>query len=532
MAPGQSGAWGAGGLRAGMAPAAAAPAPARAAGPAYLGRLPRGLGDDGVRELLRAAAGPGAGPGPGAGAGAGAGAEAGAGAGAGAGGGGPGWRRAPGGPRARAAAGGGSLRFGFVEFSGLAELARALEVLPGAAAAGDEGLAFTVSAGVRAQLGVWGDEQRRRGEAQAEGEAAEARRQAVLEILQRHASAEASAAAEEEARRRASELAGALEREKRRETKAQKERRAEEHQAKARQAQLLGQVEERQRQRAERLREEREAARERGLQVERDLTDPAAGRRLSGGRRRRRRREQEQDARDRDEEAREAMLVGAGGGLSQNPARRPSAVSAPRQVDETREVPAGPAPAPGAGAAPAPGPAPRRVGFGLAGLGKPRGPPARRKALLGGFGGEDEDERPVRAIVPIDYSDDDEPAPKRPGPPGAPPGAASLGLDKVPRTLQGVLEREVDWQRFTDAALERTVRPWVAEKLRGLLGGGGDGEASLGEFIASKLRARAPPRELLEELAPMLDEEAAGGLVRELYQTVIRETLRSSAEGQ
>ena len=62
--------------------------------------------------------------------------------------------------------------------------------------------------------------------------------------------------------------------------------------------------------------------------------------------------------------------------------------------------------------------------------------------------------------------------------------------------------------------------------------GGGDGEASLGEFIASKLRARAPPRELLEELAPMLDEEAAGGLVRELYQTVIRETLRSSAEGQ
>ena len=30
----------------------------------------------------------------------------------------------------------------------------------------------------------------------------------------------------------------------------------------------------------------------------------------------------------------------------------------------------------------------------------------------------------------------------------------------------------------------------------------------------------------------MLDEEAAGGLVRELYQTVIRETLRSSAEGQ
>jgi len=30
----------------------------------------------------------------------------------------------------------------------------------------------------------------------------------------------------------------------------------------------------------------------------------------------------------------------------------------------------------------------------------------------------------------------------------------------------------------------------------------------------------------------MLDEEAAGGLVCELYQTVIRETLRFSAEGQ
>ena len=30
----------------------------------------------------------------------------------------------------------------------------------------------------------------------------------------------------------------------------------------------------------------------------------------------------------------------------------------------------------------------------------------------------------------------------------------------------------------------------------------------------------------------MLDEEAAGGFVCELYQTVIRETLRHSAEGQ
>ena len=101
--------------------------------------------------------------------------------------------------------------------------------------------------------------------------------------------------------------------------------------------------------------------------------------------------------------------------------------------------------------------------------------------------------------------------------------------------MKGVLEHEVDWGRFTEAALDRAVRPWMAGKLRGLLGGergGGDGEASLGDFIASKLRARAPPGELLGELAPMLDEEAAGGFVCELYQTVIRETLRHSAEGQ
>ena len=493
-----------------MAPDPAAPAPARGAGPASLGRLPRGLGDDGVLEILRAAAGEEAG------------------------GGGPGWRRAPGGLRAAAVAGGGGLqRFGFAQFSGLAGLARALEVLPGAAVAGGEGLAFTVSAGVRAQLGVWRDEQRRRGEGEGEGEAGatEARRRRVLEILGRHASAEASAAAEDEARCRASELAGALEREKRRESKAQKERHAEERQAKARQVQLLGQVEDRQRQRAERLREERKAARERVLEVERDLADPEVGRRRSAGRRRRRRREQEQDARDRDEEAREAMLVGAAGGPSS--VRRLSVPSAPQQVDEKPEAPAGLRPGQGAGAAPAPAPAPRRVGFGLPGLGKPRGPPARRKALLGGFGGEDEDERPTRTIVPIDYSDDDEPAPKRSGPLCAPPRAGSL--EKVPRTLQGVLEHEVDWGRFTEAALDRAVRPWVAEKLRGLLGGeggGGDGEASLGEFIAGKLRARAPPGELLGELAPMLDEEAAGGLVCELYQTVIRETLRFSAEGQ
>ena len=77
-----------------------------------------------------------------------------------------------------------------------------------------------------------------------------------------------------------------------------------------------------------------------------------------------------------------------------------------------------------------------------------------------------------------------------------------------------------------------TAAPVITWSRRRKGGGGGDGEASLGDFIASKLRARAPPGELLGELAPMLDEEAAGGFVCELYQTVIRETLRHFAEGQ
>ena len=115
-------------------------------------------------------------------------------------------------------------------------------------------------------------------------------------------------------------------------------------------------------------------------------------------------------------------------------------------------------------------------------------------------------------MVPIDYSDDDEPAPG--------PG----GSGRVPETLAEVLAHAVDWAHFSEAALEGRIRPWVSGRLRELLG---QEEASLEGFIAGKLRARAPPREVLGELKPVLEGEA-GDLVRKLYQRVIQETRQAA----
>jgi len=302
-------------------------------------------------------------------------------------------------------------------------------------------------------------------------------------------------------RQRAAELAAALERERRREKRALEELRAEERRAETRRAQLQGRLEDQRHQKAERMKEELDMARRRTQEVEADLNGALSERRArSETRRRRRRREQEQDAKDRDQEAREAMLIGAAAEPSR-PAPQPAAPTSAPTAPEAMSK-----------AAAEKKPASRRVGFGFGGRAKPHVPASARRKVLSNFGADDDEERPARAVVPIDYSDDDEPAPG--------PGVSG----RVPETLAGVLAHAVDWAHFSEVALEGRIRPWVSGRLRELLG---QEEASLEDFIAGKLRVRAPPQEVLDELTPMLEGEA-GDLVRGLYQRVIEETLQAA----
>ena len=53
--------------------------------------------------------------------------------------------------------------------------------------------------------------------------------------------------------------------------------------------------------------------------------------------------------------------------------------------------------------------------------------------------------------------------------------------------------------------MELVMRPWVTKKMTEYLG---EEEDTLTDFILSKLKARAPPQDLLTELKVVLDEDA------------------------
>lgn len=148
---------------------------------------------------------------------------------------------------------------------------------------------------------------------------------------------------------------------------------------------------------------------------------------------------------------------------------------------------------------------------------------------------EDEASKPMRTIVPIDYSEEERMA----GPvPSAAVSAATAAsnasaeekrlqqkalVDKIPTDKDKLFAYAVDWDTVERADIVRTcMKPWVTKKMVEYLG---EEEDTLTDFILTKLKARAPPQDTLVELQAVLDEDADVFVVK-LWRMLIFSSLK------
>uniref|UniRef100_A0A672Q7J0 RNA-binding protein 25-like n=1 Tax=Sinocyclocheilus grahami TaxID=75366 RepID=A0A672Q7J0_SINGR len=174
----------------------------------------------------------------------------------------------------------------------------------------------------------------------------------------------------------------------------------------------------------------------------------------------------------------------------------------------------------------------------LGAAGSPKLPQAgRRKALaavdsvFNKFDEEAAEEAPKkRKLVPLDYSEDERGGLSLDGAEvtGSRPGVnteekrkhiKSL-IEKIPTVKQELFNYPLDWNMVDTALMDRRIRPWINKKIIEYIG---EEEATLVDFVCSKVMAHSTPEGILDDVAMVLDEEAEVFIVK-MWRLLIYET--------
>jgi RNA-binding protein 25 len=78
-------------------------------------------------------------------------------------------------------------------------------------------------------------------------------------------------------------------------------------------------------------------------------------------------------------------------------------------------------------------------------------------------------------------------------------------IDQIPTEKEALFEYNIDWELVDNQLMEKRIRPWVNKKIAEYIG---EPEPTLTEFICSKVLAGSTPKEVLDDVQIVLDEEA------------------------
>ncbi|XP_071025189.1 RNA-binding protein 25-like [Oncorhynchus clarkii lewisi] len=146
------------------------------------------------------------------------------------------------------------------------------------------------------------------------------------------------------------------------------------------------------------------------------------------------------------------------------------------------------------------------------------------------FGEEEADEAPrKRKLVPLDYGEDD----KSLGLDGAevPGGKGGQNteekrkhirslIEKIPTARPELFNYPLDWTAVDSTLMDRRIRPWINKKIIEYIG---EEEATLVDFVCSKVMSHGTPQGILDDVAMVLDEEAEVFIVK-MWRLLIYET--------
>ncbi|KAA0718104.1 RNA-binding protein 25 [Triplophysa tibetana] len=171
-------------------------------------------------------------------------------------------------------------------------------------------------------------------------------------------------------------------------------------------------------------------------------------------------------------------------------------------------------------------------------VGSPKMPQTgRRKALtavdsvFNKFDDEEVEEAPKkRKLVPLDYNEVERGGLSLDGTEvtGSRPGVnteekrkhiRSL-IEKIPTDKQELFNYPLDWSMVDTMLMDRRIRPWINKKIIEYIG---EEEATLVDFVCSKVMAHSTPAGILYDVAMVLDEEAEVFIVK-MWRLLIYET--------
>ncbi|NP_001116349.1 RNA binding motif protein 25 S homeolog [Xenopus laevis] len=137
------------------------------------------------------------------------------------------------------------------------------------------------------------------------------------------------------------------------------------------------------------------------------------------------------------------------------------------------------------------------------------------------FDDEDSDEVPrKRKLVPLDYEDDDKTSAKNNVNTEEKRKHIKSLIEKIPTAKPELFAYPLDWSIVDTTLMERRIRPWINKKIIEYIG---EEEATLVDFVCSKVMAHGTPQSILDDVAMVLDEEAEVFIVK-MWRLLIYET--------
>ncbi|EHB11052.1 RNA-binding protein 25 [Heterocephalus glaber] len=137
------------------------------------------------------------------------------------------------------------------------------------------------------------------------------------------------------------------------------------------------------------------------------------------------------------------------------------------------------------------------------------------------FDDEDSDDVPrKRKLVPLDYGEDDKNAAKGTVNTEEKRKHIKSLIEKIPTAKPELFAYPLDWSIVDSILMERRIRPWINKKIIEYIG---EEEATLVDFVCSKVMAHSSPQSILDDVAMVLDEEAEVFIVK-MWRLLIYET--------
>uniref|UniRef100_A0A5S6R622 PWI domain-containing protein n=1 Tax=Trichuris muris TaxID=70415 RepID=A0A5S6R622_TRIMR len=138
---------------------------------------------------------------------------------------------------------------------------------------------------------------------------------------------------------------------------------------------------------------------------------------------------------------------------------------------------------------------------------------------------ETQEKPPTRKLVPLEYTEEERRALIDAPYSGVQLSAeekrkvAKIIIEKIPTSKEELFAQEILWDYVDSYVIERRIRPWVGKKIVEYIG---EEEVSLVDFICQKVKQRATPQEILDDISMVLDEEATVFVVK-LWRLLIYE---------